>query len=48
MADPIDIPIPAQRLVDDKGQPTRELLEFLQQIKDALDDHETRIVALEP
>ena len=47
MADPIDLPTP-QSLLTKEGKPTQELLEVLQQIKDALDDHETRIVALEP
>lgn len=48
MADPVDLPTPFQRLIDEKGQPNQDLLILLQQIKDALDDHEARIVALEP
>ncbi len=47
MADPIDLPTPQSLLIKD-GNPTQELLELLQQIKDALDDHEDRIVVLEP
>lgn len=47
MAVPIVLPIPQSELTRD-GKPTQTLLELLQQIKDALDDHETRIVVLEP
>ena len=47
MADPITLPSPQSELTED-GKPTQALLELLQQIKDALDDHETRIVVLEP
>ena len=47
MADPITLPSPASDLTRD-DKPTQALLELLQQIKDALDNHETRIVALEP
>ncbi len=34
--------------VTEDGKPTQALLEILQQVKDALDDHEARIVVLEP
>ena len=47
MAAPIILPIPASELTRD-GKPTQALLELLQEIKDALDDHEARIVVLEP
>ena len=47
MAAPIVLPIPASELTDD-GKPTQAFLELLQQIKDALDDFETRITTLEP
>ena len=47
MAVPITLPIPAAELIKD-GKPTPALLELLQEIKDALDDHEARIIVLEP
>ncbi len=47
MADPITLPTPQSLLTKD-GKPRQELLELLQQIKNALDDHEARIVVLEP
>ena len=47
MAEPIVLPIPSSELTED-GKPTQAFLELLQQIKDALDDFETRITALEP
>ena len=47
MADPITLPTP-QSLLIEEGKPRQELLELLQQIKDALDDHEARIIVLEP
>ena len=47
MADPIALPGPQSLLTKD-GKPTQAFLELLQQIKDALDDHEARIVVLEP
>ncbi len=48
MADPIILPSPESELVTEDGKPTQALLELLQEIKDALDDHEARIVVLEP
>ena len=47
MPDPITLPTPASALIKD-GKPTQALLELLQEIKDALDDHEARIIVLEP
>ena len=47
MADPITLPSPQSELTKD-GKPAQALLELLQEIKDALDDHEARIVVLEP
>ena len=47
MAVPITLPIPATELTKD-GKPTQALLELLQEIKGALDDHEARIIVLEP
>ena len=47
MAVPIVLPIPSSELTVE-GKPTQAFLELLQQIKDALDDFETRITALEP
>ena len=47
MANPIELPTPQSVLTKD-GKPQQDLLELLQQIKDALDDHEARIVVLEP
>ncbi len=47
MADPITLPAPASELTKD-GKPTQAFLELLQEIKDSLDDHEARIVVLEP
>lgn len=45
MAEPIPLPTPYQRLVNDDGTPTQELLELLAKIKEALDDHEDRLDA---
>lgn len=47
MAEPITLPTPQSNLTSD-DKPTQAMLELLQQIKDALDDHEARIVVLEP
>ena len=47
MAKTIDLPIPSSELTDE-GKPTQAFLQLLQQIKDALDDFESRITTLEP
>ena len=47
MAVPIVLPIPSSELTVE-GKPTQALLQLLQQIKDALDDFESRITTLEP